>query len=178
MTRILPGLALLLCWLSAAVAAEPAGAITGDTLGKFLGSAGYEPAVIQSTSGGVWGYDVAVTSRGRVFNLEVQLSPDGHTVWVIAPLRAVPDPPKLPAHRLLRLLEENDRIGPGSFAYVHPRLHLNLPMPNRGLTPERFRRDVEALCDTIVRTEPLWDPAQWTDDASSPRGPARRGIRF
>jgi hypothetical protein len=171
------GLAVLLGWLAAAAAAEPAGPVTTDTLGTFLGSAGYEPEVVPSTTGGVWGYDVAVTVRGRVFNLEVQVSPDGHTVWVIAPLRIVPDPPKLPAHRLLRLLEENDRIGPASFAYVNRRVHLNLPMANRGLTPEGFRRDVEALCDTIVRTEPLWDPARWTEDASTARDPARRGIR-
>jgi len=168
-------LALLTC-LPAGGTENPVSPLTSETLGTFLRALGYEPELIPSASGGIWGYGIPVKQSGRTFNVEVQVSSDEQTVWVIVPLRIVPDPPKLPAPRLLRLLEENDQIGPASFAYVNRRFHLNLPLPNHGLTPARFRNDLQALLGTIGRTEPLWNPAKWASEEASPSR-ARQGIR-
>ena len=166
-----------LAWLGltlSAAGADTAPPLTTETLGRFLRELGLQPSTIESASGGTWGYGITAKRGGRTFRIEVQVSGDEQTVWVIAPLRMVPNPQKLPAARLLRLLQENDSIGPAAFAYGDGQFYLNLPLPNHGLTAARFRSDLEALFETIQRTEPLWNPAQWGSTPTLSGGAAKR----
>ena len=172
------GLVTLLLWLPVEGAEDPGGALTTETVEPFLRRLGYEPETIQSVTGGTWGYALTIKQGGRAFYVEVQVSSDTHAVWLIAPLQFLPAPPQLSVARLLRLLEENDRIGPASFACVSSRIHLNLPLPNHGLTPARFRQHLEAFLKTIARTEPLWNASKWaSEEVPRFRAPIGQGAR-
>jgi hypothetical protein len=137
-------------------------ALTDESLKTMLSNMGYEPEEIKATDGSKI-YRVTIEKDDWKFVVNFSISPDKSYVWQVALLKTIPDPDKVPAAPLLKMLSENDEIGPVFFSYSPntKRFYLNAGLENRGVTPARFRKELDRLTGHIKRTAALWDPARW-----------------
>src|SRR5262249_52751206 len=106
---------------------------------------------------------VVVIERGDwTFVVEVSLSQGKSSLWLISPLgNPIANPAQLPVLPLLKMLRENDRIGPTHFSLRESdgRFCLNLSVDLQGMTTARFRSTLDAFLSVIQKTQPLWDNA-------------------
>jgi hypothetical protein len=89
-------------------------------------------------------------------------SNDNKLVYLGARLSTI-DPATAPADRLLRVLQENDDIGPAYFCYSKSLkcFYLYRPMENRDISPPVLRAAIDKFDSVLRRTEPLWNPKKW-----------------
>lgn len=103
---------------------------------------------------GVWKFPVAVA-----------LSPNKEWVWLSVNLDDLPEAGKARIDILEKLLQNNADILPMCFNAAGRRLYLDMPIPVESVKPARLRRDLDDLLDTVVTTEPLWNPAKFPPPA-------------
>jgi hypothetical protein len=105
-------------------------------------------------------YHLTFDQDGWNFHVDVALSSDKEQLWISSGVATLPDVEKVPAATLLRLLAENNNIGPSAIYYDKASKHISLAqaLTNRGgLTPAVVRthlnqflgdvKDVMKLCD-------------------------------
>ena len=138
-----------------------AGSLTHESLKSRLDDMGYEFETKKSTNGSPM-YLVHVNRSDYRFLFYVSLSSDLKRVWVSAPLRALPEPDKVRADILEKILAKNYDLGPTHFALRTNRyLYLELPLANQDLTPRKLRGELDDFMAAVRSTEPLWNPAKY-----------------
>lgn len=153
-------------------ATRPEGqAIAPDNLGKVLQSLDYQPQALGNDR-----YIIKLKRGSWTLAIVVSLSSSKSYLWLSAPLSTVSDGQKIAGTVWLRLLQENEQIGPAHFAYsqTQKRLYLLQPIENRALTPENLRSRLEGFAALIVRTSPLWDSQKWASAANGSAAAAAR----
>lgn len=144
-----------------APAAAAADALTHEGLKKRLEDMGFDFKETKSTSGTTM-YLVTVDRNDYRYVFYVSLSSDLKRLWVSAALRALPEPGKVRADVLEKILAKNYELGPTYFSVKSNRtLYLELPLANRGLTPRTLRNELDEFMAAIRSTQPLWDPAKY-----------------
>jgi hypothetical protein len=94
-----------------------------------------------------------------IFPILVVLSEDEQNVSVVLGLRAVSDSQKVPATRLLQLLESNEKSGRTSFAFNRDRNRIELfsLIRNTGVNAQALRDEINRLAILARDTESLWN---------------------
>ena len=94
-----------------------------------------------------------------IFPVLVVLSEDEQDVSVVLGLRAVSDSQKVPATRLLQLLESNEKSGRTSFAFNRDRNRIELLslIKNAGVNAQALRDEINRLAILARDTESLWN---------------------
>jgi hypothetical protein len=149
-------------------AVRPAAAapLTHDSLLKVLQDMGYSPRVEKTQTGAI--YHLTVERDGWTYRLQLALSSNQQFLWISTGVVTLPSDEKVPADRLLRLLEENDRIGPMFISYYKKfhQLQLVLPLYNGGgITPVVLRGQLEDFMATtrkVVEMDKELKPAAGT----------------
>jgi hypothetical protein len=146
-------------------------ALTPETLPEFLENMGYEPKVLESKS-----CELKIETGTWTVYVTVGVSPNQQHVWLSASFPVVPDPAKIPASVLRRMLEENDSIGPAHFVFnkSQKRFYIYRAIDNHGVTPARFRSELAKFSGLIPQTSQLWDPKKWptgSDGVASEKNP-------
>jgi uncharacterized protein (TIGR03067 family) len=129
------------------------GAVTGEHLGRMLRAMGYEP---QGLSEEV--FQVTITRDNWKVHTLVSLSPDRARIWLECKFPPIGVPDRVPAAAWLRLLEENERIGPAHFVFNKDdqRIHLFKALDNAEVTPARLREEIEGFDRTVRKTQSIW----------------------
>jgi hypothetical protein len=141
--------------------AARAEALTHETLKTMLENLGYKPQTIKSTRGSPM-YKFAFDRASWSFTLYVSQSEDKKNVWMSSYLGGLPEPAKLRADILEKILAKNFDIGPMHFVVKSPRrLYLELPLANKGITAGQMREQIEEFTVTIKSTETLWNPEKY-----------------
>ncbi|MEJ7592742.1 MAG: hypothetical protein WKF77_14435 [Planctomycetaceae bacterium] len=94
-----------------------------------------------------------------IFPVLVTLSENEQDVSIVLGLRAVSDSQKVPATRLLRLLESNEKSGRTSFAFNRDRNRIELfsLIKNAGVNAQGLREEINRLAILARDTESLWN---------------------
>ncbi len=102
------------------------------------------------------------------FPVLVTLSENEQDVTIVLGLRRVSDSQKVPATRLLQLLETNEKSGRTSFAFNRERNRLELfsLMENSGITGQTLRDQINNLAILARDTESLWNLEEAAGGAS------------
>ncbi len=94
-----------------------------------------------------------------IFPVLVTLSENEQEVSIVLGLRAVRDSQKVPATRLLQLLESNEKSGRTSFAFNRDRNRIELCslIKNAGVNAQALRDEINRLAILARDTELLWN---------------------
>ena len=94
-----------------------------------------------------------------VFPVTVTVSEDEEDVSIVLGLRAVSDAKKLPATRLLQLLESNEKSGRTSFAFNRERNRIELfcLINNSGMNAQLLRDEINRLAILARDNEAAWN---------------------
>jgi hypothetical protein len=94
-----------------------------------------------------------------VFPVLVTVAEDEQDVSIVLGLRAVSDSQKVPAPRLLQLLESNEKSGRTSFAFNRDRNRIELfsLLKNSGVNAQALRDEINRLAILARNTESLWN---------------------
>jgi hypothetical protein len=139
----------------------PADGLTHEGLKSRLDDMGYEFEMKKSTNGTPM-YLVTVNRSDYRFVFYISLSSDLKRVWVTAALRPLPEPGKVRADILEKILAKNHDLGPSYFAVKSNRyLYLDRPLDNHGLYARQLRGELDDFMTAIRSTEPLWNPEKY-----------------
>jgi hypothetical protein len=139
----------------------PADALTHESLKKRLEDMGYTFKTILSTTKTPM-YLVTVDSNNYRYVFYVSLSSDMKRLWVSCALRQLPEPNKVRADILEKLLAKNYDLGPTHFAVKSNRyLYLELALDNHGLGAAKIRGELDEFKVAIRTTETLWNPEKY-----------------
>jgi hypothetical protein len=139
--------------------APPAGqTLTDDGLQAVLADLGYKP-VARKYADGVRYFDITVGHDNRTWQVTAELAPNQRLVMF--GIRLNTNVAGMDRDRLLRLLQENDRIkGRFLIALDGTGLYMTSYCDNRAVTPELLKTEVGIFLDEVVKTEPLWRDAK------------------
>ena len=158
------GLLTVACGAPAARAQQPAGTpapLTDDSLLAMLKNMGYAPRIEKTPKGSI--YSLTIQRGTWTYYVDVSLSPSKTKLWLSGWLSALPRDEKVPAERLLALLEGSWTHGPAHFRYHRGfrQLNIGLCLDNRDITPETLRTQLESFMDTMKKSEELWNVKKW-----------------
>ena len=93
------------------------------------------------------------------FPVQVTLAENEQDVTIVLGLRRVSDLQKVPAARLLQLLESNEKLARTSFAFNRERSRFELfsLIRNKGITGQTLRDEINRLAILARDTESLWN---------------------
>jgi hypothetical protein len=119
-----------------------AGALTDESLGDLLEKLGYE-AKGQKTKTGMY-YSIEFEEDGWTFRYSVSLSPNKKFVWISTSVLTLSEGANIPADALMKLLEENDRIGPTTISYDKQikQIRVAVALFNRGITASALKEQM------------------------------------
>jgi hypothetical protein len=144
--------------------AKAGGALTPETLKETLVKLGYEPREVKAGDGVL--YFIKVSRGGLTYEVNVNLSPNREKLWTSTVLAILPQGTELPAARLLKLLELNQKVvGPSHFGYdANGRaISMNRAMDNREVTLNLLKEHIDASTAQCEATRDHWDVAKWTE---------------
>jgi uncharacterized protein (TIGR03067 family) len=133
--------------------APAATALSSEQVGRMLKDAGFEPTALAPD---IW---QAVTARdGWKVNIMISLTATGDRLVLESRFAEVPQPEEAPASAWLRVLAENERIGPAYFAFdkADRRIHLYRSIDNVGVSGARLKSLVEQFDATVRKTQHVW----------------------
>jgi len=164
--RAIFSICIILCLVPLASATdEPrGGAVTSENLGKMLRAMGYGPQALSEEV-----FQLTITRDNWKVHTLVSLSPDRARIWLECKFPPIPDPQGAPAAAWLRLLEENERIGPAHFVFNKDdqRVHLFRALDNVEVTPVRLREELEGFDRTVRKTQSIWRSENFQPAAST-----------
>ena len=126
------------------------------------------------------GTRVAATKKqldSWMFPVLVTLSEDEQDVSIVLGLRAVSDSQKVPATRLLQLLESNEKSGRTSFAFNRERNRIELfsLIQNSGVNAQSLRDEINRLVILARDTESLWNLEESAGGAALTQAATKNG---
>lgn len=143
---------LLVMGFTLAAPASAQGRLTMQQLGDALTSYGKNTV----NNNGHTYYTVMCGHGQWKSSVSVSLSPNGNVIWMAI------EPAELPSRTspaaLASLLKKNAEIGPMFFSLDGDWLRLSYPVPNNDMSEAKVKAYLEAVVNTAVDTEPLWDP--------------------
>ena len=132
--------------------------LTDEGVQSLLNNMGYDPKVDKQEKTTV--YTITIDQGGWTYYIDVALSADKDQLWITSTVADVPADGKIPAETLLRLLEENDNIGPAAVYYdkTNKTIKVALPLLNRGgVTPVVFRTYLGDYMKDVAAVQKLCD---------------------
>src|SRR5262249_28822161 len=133
---------------------------------------GYTYQTEKLKSGTLYYLDI---KRGTwTYVIDVSLSPSKTKLWFSGWLSKLPDDEKVPADKLLSLLEASWTNGPTHFRYHRPwtQLNMGVALDNKAVTAASFRSQMELFMDQMKNPEPLWNVKKWSQPAGPTPPPA------
>src|SRR5205807_192560 len=92
----------------------------------------------------------------------VSLSSDKAKLWILAPLRKLPEADKVRPDILEKLLTKQGDIAPLYFTVKTERwLYLERGLENKGLTAKQLRQEIVSLMGAVRGSEELWNPEKY-----------------
>lgn len=158
--------------LSAQEKTAPAqrGRLTDESLGLLLKAMGLDAKLSEKRYD--FTFKSTVADNDWDLSMSAVLSVDGNSIWIMAWLDECPksaaDVPRL---ALLRLLDQNDKMGKGKFfAYIssNKRFVLQRVIANENMSTAAFRAALDDLGQSVVQTYPFWSTANWSSSNSQP----------
>jgi hypothetical protein len=137
----------------------PAGGYNHAQLGEVLRNLGYDPKAFNNSIGTIY-YVLSFERDGWTFSMTVSISQDNTLIWFSSPLTEINDVSRISPQGLLKLMEENEKIGPSAFSFrpeQSNRIYLSRPLANQGLTPALFRASFDEFISNVKQSEPLWN---------------------
>ena len=137
------------------------GTLNIDSLRQMLVNMGFEPE-----KSGDKNFLLTITRDSYTLRVHVAMSPNDKFVWLETRFGVFPEAAKMTAI-LDKLMEANDANPPAYFSLTHGEkpedriLFLQRPLDNRELTPAIMREALDKFMALIVKTAPVWDPANW-----------------
>ena len=150
-------LALPVAWFAFGRAEKPKlpekDALDCEQIGKILKDLGYEPQSLSETV-----HQVSVNREGWKVHIMVSATSESDRLWFECKFAPIPQPEIVQASSWLKLLEENERIGPAYFSFdkSDKRIHLYKAIDNVGVTPARLKKELDALDAIVRRTQNIW----------------------
>jgi hypothetical protein len=163
-------------FLAAQDKAAPAarGRLTDDSLGLLLKAMGLDAKLSEKRYD--FTFKSTVADDDWDLSMSAVLSVDGNSIWIMAWLDECPksaaDVPRL---ALLRLLDQNDKLGKGKFfAYIssNKRFVLQRVIANENMSTAAFRAALDDLGQSVVQTYPYWSTANWSSSNAQQEIPA------
>ena len=150
-------------------AAPKATRLTDDQLKETLDRMGYV-YTIDKGDGKVKQpniYKIKLARDGWNFYLNVSLSMDGNSIWLFAPLKALPSADKVPAERLEKIFAKTNDLQPAFFSLNKNRmLYLNVALVNSDMTAIKLRSEIDLMLSDVKATQEVWDSSRWTPETS------------
>lgn len=151
---------------------EKKGVLTNDSLKEMLENLGYTPEVIKSTTGAPMN-KIKFERDGWTFTVFVSLSSNGSQVWLIAPLKEIPDG-MASGDPLKKILKANNDIGPVHFNIKGDFLYLNLALENRDMNAARLRGGIDETTGAVKSTASVWNVEFKPKEAGNPKVEAKK----
>jgi hypothetical protein len=150
----------------------PAGGPPGN-LPDYLKQVGFEPKVVRPDVGEPYCVLSLKDNDGWNYTVEVTAQKTGG-MWLTCVLRQLPAPDRVPAGKLLQLLEANHVVGPCFFSYraADSRLCLRLEVMGARPPAQSFRDDLSRLMNAARRSYDLWNGAAGGPAMPAPGGPS------
>lgn len=150
-------------------AATGNGAMTIDQIGAALDKYGKNTI----TNNGTTIYSVDVTRGKWTLNIIVSLSGDQTVIWMTNNLLDIGDPTKASPAALAALMKKNTDIGPMFFSLEgdNNTVRLSYPVANYALTPQVLQAQVDALIQTVLDTQALWQQDVLTPNSAGAAAP-------
>jgi hypothetical protein len=139
-----------------AVAALSGATLNMENIPQFVASLGYEAKKINDNC-----YEINA-SRDN-WTLYVNIYPDTYQkkLWFFAYMRKIEDMSKVPTDAFLKLLEANNNIGPTHFYMANNVIYMGRAFENEGVTPAKFRHELDQFFADCQKTEDLWSVERW-----------------
>jgi hypothetical protein len=133
--------------------------LTDEALGVLLEQMGYEPKAQKAESGGPF-YSVEFEQDGWTFRYTVSLSHNKKFLWVSTNVCTLAPEVEPSAEALLKLLEENYRIGPTTISYdkKYKQIRVALALFNRGVTAAVLRDQLSQFTTNVQKVSKLCEP--------------------
>ena len=136
-----------------------------DELAGMLAQMGYEVNVTESADKKSRRYGVKVSRQelGGEFEVSLSISPNKKKLWGHVYLAEIKEEQLSNSAALLKLLEENAKIGPNHFRVdeKNKSLHMSRCSDCRGLSPAIVKEHIENLLDSCVKTKGTWNVEKW-----------------
>lgn len=123
-----------------------------EGLSEFLQNLGYEVKEL-----GEGAFEFQTTEGDLTIYVVTNISKSGQKVWMTINLGDMPEAERNDAPRLLGFLRSNAEIQPTHFFVRGDNLRIGVAMDNRGITPAMYRKQVDALAETVFKTRKLWE---------------------
>ncbi|MCE9530783.1 MAG: TIGR03067 domain-containing protein [Planctomycetes bacterium] len=132
---------------------KPKDALDSAQIGKLLKELGHEPVMLTAEV-----HQISMTREGWKVHVMVSLTADGERVWLESKFAPIAEPALVPASAWLRLLEENERIGPAHFSFdkLDKRIHLYKAFDNVAVTAVRLKKELESFDAVVRKTQHVW----------------------
>jgi hypothetical protein len=140
--------------------------LTDDSLKEMLENMGYDVKVEKQEKTSV--YTVKIDQGTWTYFINVALSNDKDQLWITSAVTDVPADGKVPAEMLLRLLEENDHIGPGAVFYdkKFKKIKVGMALLNHGgVTPAVLHTYLGDYLKDLAAVQKLCDFPKGDDKA-------------
>jgi len=139
-------------------AAVPRGqTLTYQALNKILTDLAYEP---EETDAEIHIYRIYINRDNWKLPYRMYILKDASYIWMDCTLSTVENPEMVPPAALVKLLKENEKIGPAHFALhsTDKYLHIYEPIENRDISNALIRKRIDGFDATVRRTYDLWNP--------------------
>ncbi len=122
----------------------------------MLENMGYSPKVEKLEKTSI--YTLKIDQGDWTYYIDVSLSNDKDELWLVSSVADVPADEKVPAETLLKLLAENNNIGPSAVYYdkQYKKIKVGLPLLNHGgVTPAVFRTYLSDYVKDVTAVQKL-----------------------
>jgi len=137
---------------------------TTPILQKTLDDMGYEP---EESSKDI--FRITIERDNWKIPIRLYILKDTNFIWLDATLAKIENPEIVPPLSLVKLLKENEKIGPAHFALhsTDSYLHMYEAFENRNLTQAMLRKRIDGFDATVRKTYEIWKPDNFKSTGAS-----------
>jgi len=138
--------------------------LTTPILKRMLEDMGYEP---EETTKDI--FRIQIERDNWKIPVRLYILKEAHVIWMDATLSQIENPELVPPQALVRLLKENEKIGPAHFA-LHSTdkfLHMYEPIENREISQAILRKRIDGFDGTVRKTFDVWKAENFKSTGAS-----------
>jgi hypothetical protein len=143
--------------VNSGAAPSSGGVLTNDNMMGFLQSLGYDQVEKIADNK----FKLTMVRNGWYLYSNVLIDTYANKVWLFSYMREIKDASNASADKFVKILEANNLIGPSHFYMLNGALYLGRAFENSGVTPARFRNELDQFYADAQRTEELWTASAW-----------------